>query len=703
SDALVGTLSANIKGALEDTTRRFNDKELKGSDLAIVALSWIQHAVRTAANIKRECQFLIGRFIESLLLQNNFNEETDRALLNGICPAILKCKGIDDTDDIDEEDASEEDDVEPPEYGNFYLINSLILYLYSGNPPKRRAKEIKNNKIGVANEFIARAQALGLLGPSRGKSETRQTMQFTPASLLCSVSTQLSVELKLMYRNGSHEVCEKLKRLKNKGMLPKDADIDINTDLSGIENFVNLNKLDKNNRRIAPLPNMQLPFMTFSEGDLIDILWKNENLQAFCKHQVPSTEGYSLADFKSSLNYSNPIGSIVTALLSPVGRPINVRKGPRGLKDKTRVMTLNEASDHICVIRKEDFDPAKYSKSGYALTGTIRTDGFRLQLLSYKLKELKCVKFKRLPEEKLPNPLTSTVGGVDQYLTEIRNVVRSKDDVSTLWKCNPQKIKILGLDLGQACVVGASALLPVVNNKDNPQATKSIFHNLAVNQKAVYQPIFKLRRRLEYNKNAVTFGTKSISEIERDLPAVREDSASIIKYYEEFTQVKETLYSFYDGDKNIVKRHQWDARKARDNEYSRITNSLLKLVGGSIGQRRKKSNKVVIGIGLGQFLSRMRLSSLHETFLSYFVIKAYIHRDVMAGHNICNIVRGHLLEQQRPEYLQPVDENGNYPWKYKPNAHVEPLDQVAELLDQVYLLELLESLNLAGKLDQKNH
>ncbi|KAF9410370.1 hypothetical protein BGZ76_005528 [Entomortierella beljakovae] len=40
----------------------------------------------------------------------------------------------------------------------------------------------------------------------------------------------------------------------------------------------------------------------------------------------------------------------------------------------------------------------------------------------------------------------------------------------------------------------------------------------------------------------------------------------------------------------------------------------------------------------------------------------------MAGHNICNIVRGHLLEQQRPEYLQPVDENGNYPWKYKPNA-----------------------------------
>ncbi|KAF9202300.1 hypothetical protein BGZ49_007506 [Haplosporangium sp. Z 27] len=34
----------------------------------------------------------------------------------------------------------------------------------------------------------------------------------------------------------------------------------------------------------------------------------------------------------------------------------------------------------------------------------------------------------------------------------------------------------------------------------------------------------------------------------------------------------------------------------------------------------------------------------------------------MAGHNICNVVRGYLLYQQRPRYLQPVDENGNYPW-----------------------------------------
>ena len=39
-----------------------------------------------------------------------------------------------------------------------------------------------------------------------------------------------------------------------------------------------------------------------------------------------------------------------------------------------------------------------------------------------------------------------------------------------------------------------------------------------------------------------------------------------------------------------------------------------------------------------------------------------MHRDIMAGHNICNAIRGHLEEQRRPEYLQPVDKEGRLPW-----------------------------------------
>jgi hypothetical protein len=149
--------------------------------------------------------------------------------------------------------------------------------------------------------------------------------------------------------------------------------------------------------------------------------------------------------------------------------------------------------------------------------------------------------------------------------------------------------------------------------------------------------------------------------------------------------------------------------------------------------KKDKDDKVVIGVGLGKFSSKTRLSSLHESFQSYFVQKVtvyitgnfllptleaktfinffllynyfqarslgyivvgvneyytskkfptcrefvgqvdlhrryctkcqkYMHCDIMAGHNICNAVRGHLLEQQRPLYLQPQDGDGTYPW-----------------------------------------
>ncbi|KAF9998136.1 hypothetical protein BGZ80_009933 [Entomortierella chlamydospora] len=112
----------------------------------------------------------------------------------------------------------------------------------------------------------------------------------------------------------------------------------------------------------------------------------------------------------------------------------------------------------------------------------------------------------------------------------------------------------------------------------------------------------------------------------------------------------------------------------------------------------------VIGIGLGKFSSMSRLSTLHESFLSYFVPLArsldyivigvneyysskkcpvceefvaqvairrlycshcgvYMHRDIMAADNMCRIVQSYLLQQRRPRYLQPVDEKGHYPWE----------------------------------------
>jgi hypothetical protein len=228
-------------------------------------------------------------------------------------------------------------------------------------------------------------------------------------------------------------------------------------------------------------------------------------------------------------------------------------------------------------------------------------------------------------------------------LTEIRNIVKTKQDVKSLWGCKPEKIKILGIDLGQACVVGASALLPKANKvkvSKEPQVPKEsilttcsddkatplksepmVFHNLAVKQKAVYQPTFKFRRWLEDRKNInPSNGDSSISNLERSLPPLRGESASFDKYVSRLELVNDRLDEFYNGNK-LFARRKWDAKRDRENEYHKIADRLLKMIGGNIGRKKGKRNKAVIGIGLGKFGSRCRLSSLHETFASYFISK----------------------------------------------------------------------------------
>ncbi|KAI8601164.1 hypothetical protein EDD21DRAFT_429803 [Dissophora ornata] len=52
------------------------------------------------------------------------------------------------------------------------------------------------------------------------------------------------------------------------------------------------------------------------------------------------------------------------------------------------------------------------------------------------------------------------VNSLDDPLTEIRNIIKTKEDVARLWGCPPSEIKILAIDLDKEFLVGASALLP---------------------------------------------------------------------------------------------------------------------------------------------------------------------------------------------------------------------------------------------------
>jgi hypothetical protein len=73
--------------------------------------------------------------------------------------------------------------------------------------------------------------------------------------------------------------------------------------------------------------------------------------------------------------------------------------------------------------------------------------------------------------------------------------------------------------------------------------------------------------------------TESISDIESNLSALREEGASYVSYIEELEKVKQRFDGFYNGNNMRFKRHKWDARRAKDSEYKTITNRLLTLVG----------------------------------------------------------------------------------------------------------------------------
>lgn len=457
-----------------------------------------------------------------------------------------------------------------------------------------------------------------------------------------------------------------------------ESDLEINRDLSAAENFVHLNNLDSNSRKIAPMSPVKVGFVSFSERQLVALFWKRPVLKAKILELVRATfpTCSALQDVTDEwLPFQEP-GYLITRLIVNVNRQgLTARQRRKaGYRAAVEELTIEQLRGHLSSIRRSEFDPRTYDRKGYALAGSIRTNGFRIQLAAFKLRELQAVRFRRLPDNLLPPCLTSTVGGTDYYLREIRNIVKTMENVTQHWPlCAPEEIKVLCLDLGQSYVVGASAFIPQSASPTSDRKGKTIrtttavpthassalsapmalsastalsdssasttisassaataaiiatkppypevFYNLAVNIKAVSQPNFKFRRWSENEKRVVSVNTgKSVQEIESNLPPLRGSNRTIAEYVQELENAETQLDNFYNNGRYCS--HDWDSERARKEEFWKIADSLLRSVGGSVGVKRKEGNMAVIGIGLGKFSSRSGISSLHGSFLAFFV------------------------------------------------------------------------------------
>ncbi|KAF9342446.1 hypothetical protein BGX34_008135, partial [Mortierella sp. NVP85] len=215
--------------------------------------------------------------------------------------------------------------------------------------------------------------------------------------------------------------------------------------LPAIKNFVRLNQLSGNEWKVVPVSPIIRPFFAFSETDLIPVFWKSDIL----KYKMNELAGYTYTTIQEYGTWykDQAPGTLITNLITDVGCSRKPDKKSGGYRRHSKTMALSEMRNHINNIRGAQFDPNEYNGQGYVVQSTIRTDGFRLHILSWKMNELLAVRYRRLSENKVPLRITSPLGGTGDYLTEIRNVVKSKDDVERIWRCEPDDIAILGLDL----------------------------------------------------------------------------------------------------------------------------------------------------------------------------------------------------------------------------------------------------------------
>ncbi|GJJ78542.1 hypothetical protein EMPS_10901 [Entomortierella parvispora] len=452
----VGTINANMKRAW--SKKKLCDNDGKSIDLR-PRMKWhLQKVVKLSYDLKITCERAIGIFLESLSVA----DESEKLIMSCLCLPFTTSETV--TGELQDANgeivkAMEHDSKLERRNGPVRFFLSLLTAMHSGTRPATTSKYGK-----AVCLFMDKA------GDNLTLPDNSMRILYPASSFVRTSAVQLCAQYSRHFKQGTIELCKQIRFKKERGLLPADTVDRIDCKLTAAENFMIMNKITGSRRCLTPMSTFDSGFITLSEPDLVALLWNDlpfrQQLQQYAKVDYPSTylPAISQLDVVNWLGGISP-GVLINKWLTDIGGYSAIkRKKLRNFSRSTLRMSVDGMREHLLSFQHEDFNPVKnpgsYTAKGYLLRGSIRTDGFLLQLLAFKLNELHCVKYRRLQEDRLPARLTSTLGGTDHYLTEVRNVIKSEEDVQRLWGCHPSQIKVLGIDLGQAFVVGASALLP---------------------------------------------------------------------------------------------------------------------------------------------------------------------------------------------------------------------------------------------------
>ncbi|KAG9061324.1 hypothetical protein KI688_007302 [Linnemannia hyalina] len=225
-------------------------------------------------------------------------------------------------------------------------------------------------------------------------------------------------------------------------------------------------------------------------------------------------------------------------------------------------------------------------------------------------------------------------------------------------------IRTLTLDAGQACIVGAFAHLPeeIAKRVKGKEVAKDLSSSdmegvvatgpldpasVSTSSVSSASTMASLLTPLDTSGGSSSNDSAPRSAKNVSSPSIspQPSTANPALSPRPVEQEEEMLKAFYNGPDGKYKRNHWDMQRARHGEFQLIAHRLLGIVGGGLGILSDPSKPVIIGIGLGKFGTKSGLTSLHSTFLSYFV------------------PLGYLLDLQHPDYLYPIAPVGSMPWK----------------------------------------
>ncbi|CAO3676652.1 unnamed protein product [Umbelopsis ramanniana] len=317
-------------------------------------------------------------------------------------------------------------------------------------------------------------------------------------------------------------------------------------------------------------------------------------------------------------------------------------------------------------------------KKQYVLNGSFRTDGQTLQLLAFDTKKFKKSSSVDDDVDDDDNRSEDTDSqGVNRLLKNVDAMFPNVDAVRNHF-ADPEKVTIVGIDLGETLTVAACAIKFAV-------VSDNAVRNLTVRRSALYQPTLKARKYLEERKSA------KVRSAEQSVPGNKDCSfPASNEYASKRLLAQSVLQSFYASKR--FKRLAHDQKKARRGEFDVATNAILKMAGTHIGKHKMEKEDVLFAIGLGDFNTRTKLSSLHTSFSSHLICKlrslGYLvvgvdefytskkcpccqefvgqvnirrlycpkcqkvfHRDTMVGQNIAKVALTQITEFRRPGYL----------------------------------------------------